>query len=153
MLWKTRRFRYRFRGNPRVCFHIVAVGRDADCYTGAAPSLTMSVLVQSSQGWALDARSLIDQGYPRCIRFKDQQKSHVKCRFKRQCFQILKSHYSVSARAAVGGGNTDMLKTDKPTKVNPAARGSKKWLYWSQGCNQTPRNTAGCVRTSWSIFI
>ncbi|XP_070784535.1 N(6)-adenine-specific methyltransferase METTL4 [Enoplosus armatus] len=77
----------------------------------------MSVVVQNTQGWVLDACSLIDQGYSPCVRFKDNQKSHVRCRFKRQCFQILKSHYSVSASAAVDGGNTDMLqKTDKPPK-------------------------------------
>nr|QNQ79773.1 mettl4 [Siniperca chuatsi] len=77
----------------------------------------MSVVVQNTQGWVLDAGSLIDQGYSRCIRFKDNQKSHVRCRFKGQCFQILKSHYSARTSAAVDRGNTDMLqKTDKPTK-------------------------------------
>ncbi|XP_059182786.1 N(6)-adenine-specific methyltransferase METTL4 isoform X2 [Centropristis striata] len=80
----------------------------------------MSVVVESTQGWVLDARSLIDQGYSRCIRLRNHnnQKSHVKCRFKRQCFQVLKSHCNVSASAAaVEGGNADMLqKTDKQSK-------------------------------------
>ncbi|KAM9337589.1 N(6)-adenine-specific methyltransferase METTL4 [Symphorus nematophorus] len=77
----------------------------------------MSVLGESTHGWVVDACSLIDQGYSCCVRFKDDQKSFVKCRFKRQCFQILKSHYSVRASAAEDGGNTDMLqKTDKPSK-------------------------------------
>ncbi|XP_070709312.1 N(6)-adenine-specific methyltransferase METTL4 [Pempheris klunzingeri] len=73
----------------------------------------MSVVAQDSQGWVLDACSLIDQGYSRCIRYKDDQKSHVKCRFKSQCFHILKSHYG----AAADGGSTDVLqKADKPSK-------------------------------------
>lgn len=78
----------------------------------------MSVVVLNTQGWVLDAHSLIDQGYSRCIRLKIY-KSHLKCRFKRQCFQTVKSHYSVTASAAVGGGSSDILqKTDKPSKVN-----------------------------------
>ncbi|KAF1373131.1 hypothetical protein PFLUV_G00257140 [Perca fluviatilis] len=76
----------------------------------------MAVVVLNTQGWVLDARSLIDQGYSRCIRFiNNNQKSHINCLFKRQCFQNVKSHYSASD--AVDGGNTDMLqKTDKPSK-------------------------------------
>lgn len=99
----------------------------------------MSVVGQNTQGWVLDACSLTDQSYSRCIRLKDNQKSLVTCRFKRQCFQILQSHYSVSASAAVDGANTDMVqKPDKPSKVKPkaaAARGSLQqqllvlWLY------------------------
>ncbi|XP_068566076.1 N(6)-adenine-specific methyltransferase METTL4 isoform X2 [Cebidichthys violaceus] len=79
----------------------------------------MSVVVGSAQGWVLDARSLIDRGYSRCLRLRDNnQKSHVKCRFKRQCFQMLKSHYSVSASAAVDEGNTDVLQeTDPASKI------------------------------------
>ncbi|XP_038585989.1 N(6)-adenine-specific methyltransferase METTL4 [Micropterus salmoides] len=77
----------------------------------------MSVVGQNTQGWVLDACSLTDQSYSRCIRLKDNQKSLVTCRFKRQCFQILQSHYSVSASAAVDGANTDMVqKPDKPSK-------------------------------------
>ncbi|XP_070842327.1 N(6)-adenine-specific methyltransferase METTL4 [Chaetodon trifascialis] len=77
----------------------------------------MSVVCQNTQGSILNACSLIDQAYSRCIRFKDKQKSRVECRFKRQCFRILKSYHSVNASAAVGGGNTDMLQeTDKPAK-------------------------------------
>ncbi|TDG97436.1 hypothetical protein EPR50_G00225630 [Perca flavescens] len=76
----------------------------------------MAVVVLNTQGWVLDARSLIDQGYSRCIRFRNNnQKSHIKCLFKRQCFQNVNSHYSASD--AVDGGNTDMLqKTEKPSK-------------------------------------
>ena len=93
----------------------------------------MSVLVQSSHGWVLDARPLIDQGYTRCIRCKDSQKSRVKCCFKRQYFHIVKSHNSVNKSAVVDdGANTDPLqKTDKPPKVIKAAphdlaRGSQR---------------------------
>ncbi|XP_030254399.1 methyltransferase-like protein 4 isoform X2 [Sparus aurata] len=77
----------------------------------------MSVLVQSSHGWVLDARSFIDQGYTRCIRCKNNQKSRVKCCFKRQYYYIVKSHNSVNKSAAADGGNTEPLqKTDKPPK-------------------------------------
>ncbi|XP_068438145.1 N(6)-adenine-specific methyltransferase METTL4 [Clinocottus analis] len=76
----------------------------------------MSAVVRDTWGWVLDARALIDQGYSRCIQLRDN-KSHLKCRFKRRCFQVLKSHYTVSASAAVDEGHTDMLhKTDKPSK-------------------------------------
>lgn len=77
-------------------------------------------VVQNTEGWVLDACSLIDQGYSRCIRFKDNRQSRVRCSFKRQCFHILKSYCSVNASAAADGGNTGMLqKTDKPSKVKP----------------------------------
>uniref|UniRef100_UPI0037E847B3 N(6)-adenine-specific methyltransferase METTL4 n=1 Tax=Semicossyphus pulcher TaxID=241346 RepID=UPI0037E847B3 len=77
----------------------------------------MSVVMQNSQGCVLDACSLIDQWYSRCIRLKDNKKSHVRCRFKRQCFQILKSHYCLNADAAVNVGNADVLqKTNKSLK-------------------------------------
>lgn len=70
----------------------------------------------------MDACSLINQGCSPCIRWMDNQQSHVKCCFKRQCFHILKSHYSVNVTAAVGGGNAGMSqKTHKPSKVNPSA--------------------------------
>lgn len=84
----------------------------------ATCSLIMSVLVQSTQGCVLDALSLIDQGYLRCIRWRGAQKSHARCCFKRQCYQVLKSYYTVTASASPHEGNTDMLqRNDKPTKV------------------------------------
>ncbi|XP_072234935.1 N(6)-adenine-specific methyltransferase METTL4 [Leuresthes tenuis] len=77
----------------------------------------MSVLFQSSSGWVLDAHSLIDQSNARCVRWADKHKSRVKCSFKKQCFQILKSHYCQSASTDVDGGNAEVLqKTDKPSK-------------------------------------
>ncbi|XP_029313477.1 methyltransferase-like protein 4 [Cottoperca gobio] len=79
----------------------------------------MSVVVVNTQGWVLDAHSLIDKGYSRCIRLRDNnnQKSHVEFCFKSRCFQILKSHLSENASAATDGGNADTLqKTDKPSK-------------------------------------
>lgn len=78
-------------------------------------SFTMSVVFENTKGCVLDPRSLIDRGYSRCIRWRDDQKSHVKCCFKRQCFQITKSHYSVTMDA----GNAELVqKTDfKPAKV------------------------------------
>ncbi|KAE8279771.1 Methyltransferase-like protein 4 [Larimichthys crocea] len=77
----------------------------------------MSVLLHNIQGWVLDSCSLIDRWYSRCIRYQGGQKSRVECRFKRQCFQVLKSHFSVRACAAADGGNEDVLqKTDKASK-------------------------------------
>lgn len=78
----------------------------------------MSVVAVCTRGWVVDARSLIDRGYSRCIRLTDtNHKTHVKCRFKRQCFQILTSHYSERASVAVDGGNTDTLqRADRPSK-------------------------------------
>ncbi|XP_039983132.1 N(6)-adenine-specific methyltransferase METTL4 [Xiphias gladius] len=81
----------------------------------------MAVVVQSSRGWVLDACSFIDRGCSRCIRWSGDQKSHVKCRFKRQCFQVLKSHGSVTASAAAEVGNTDMLQ-----KMNKASKKRKR---------------------------
>ncbi|KAI4806852.1 hypothetical protein KUCAC02_017646 [Chaenocephalus aceratus] len=78
----------------------------------------MSVVLVNTQGCVLDARSLIDKGYLQCIRVRENnQKSHVNCRFKGQCFQILKSHLDAIASVAADGGNIETLqKTDKPTK-------------------------------------
>ncbi|KAK5849844.1 hypothetical protein PBY51_014146 [Eleginops maclovinus] len=78
----------------------------------------MSVVLVNTQGCVLDARSLIDKGYLQCIRVRENnQLSHVNCRFKGQCFQILKSHLNAKATVAADGGNIDQLqKTDKPTK-------------------------------------
>lgn len=76
----------------------------------------MAVVLQRSSGWVLDSGLLIDRGYQRCIRWKDKKKSHVKCSFKRHCFQIVKSFYNHCA--VVEGEYTDVLgKTDKPSKV------------------------------------
>ncbi|XP_041823550.1 N(6)-adenine-specific methyltransferase METTL4 isoform X2 [Melanotaenia boesemani] len=90
------------------------------------PSLkkgTMSVVVQSSLGYVVDARSLIDQSYVRCTRFTETEKSHVKCSFKKQCFQIFKSHYSHGASADMDEENTNMLqKTDKSSKKRKRKR-------------------------------
>uniref|UniRef100_A0A3B3Z0K0 Methyltransferase like 4 n=1 Tax=Poecilia mexicana TaxID=48701 RepID=A0A3B3Z0K0_9TELE len=77
----------------------------------------MSVVLQSNSGWVLDSQSLIDRGYARCITWTGHHKSHVKCNFKRQCFDILKSHYDMSGR--VDGGHTVMTqKTEKCAKVD-----------------------------------
>lgn len=83
----------------------------------------MSVKVDNTEGWVLDAGSLIDRGYSRCIRFKDHKKTFIKCHFKKQCFNVCKSYGFVSSSAAADGGNTDVLqKTDKPTKVKLSFR-------------------------------
>ncbi|XP_044196288.1 N(6)-adenine-specific methyltransferase METTL4 isoform X1 [Thunnus albacares] len=77
----------------------------------------MSVVAQSTQGCVLNARALIDRGYSRCTRWKGEKNTHVTCCFKRQCFQISKSHYNLNASAAVDAGNTEMLqKADKTSK-------------------------------------
>ncbi|XP_041669767.1 N(6)-adenine-specific methyltransferase METTL4 [Cheilinus undulatus] len=77
----------------------------------------MSVVVANKHGWVVDACSLIDQWYSRCIQIKKTHKSDMKCRYKRQCFQISKSHFDVKVDAAVEGENSERLqKTDKPPK-------------------------------------
>lgn len=73
----------------------------------------MSVVAQSALGWVLDARSLIDQSYSRCTRWTEKKDtSLVKCSFKRQCFQMLKSHFSVKCAAA----SKDAEMSRKPAK-------------------------------------
>ncbi|CAJ1082503.1 N(6)-adenine-specific methyltransferase METTL4 [Xyrichtys novacula] len=75
----------------------------------------MSVVSQNNHGWVVDACSLIDRCYSPCILLRDSLKSHVKCRFKRQCFHIFKSHFSVGS--SVNGGNSHMSeKTCKLSK-------------------------------------
>ncbi|XP_007555737.1 methyltransferase-like protein 4 [Poecilia latipinna] len=82
----------------------------------------MSVVLQSNSGWVLDSQSLIDRGYARCITWTGHHKSHVKCNFKRQCFDILKSHYDMSGR--VDGGHTVMTqKTEKCAKKRKRKHG------------------------------
>ncbi|XP_074549063.1 N(6)-adenine-specific methyltransferase METTL4 [Halichoeres trimaculatus] len=77
----------------------------------------MSTVCSNKLGWVVDACSLIDRWYSPCVRFKDSQKSHVKCRFKKQYFRILKSYYNVRADAAVDGGNIETLQeTSKLSK-------------------------------------
>ncbi|XP_012773395.3 N(6)-adenine-specific methyltransferase METTL4 [Maylandia zebra] len=77
----------------------------------------MSVVLHGSLGWVLDSCSLIDRGYSPCIRWRENQKSALKCSFKRQCFQVFKSYYNENNRADVDAGNTEVLKkTCKPSK-------------------------------------
>ncbi|XP_037135863.1 N(6)-adenine-specific methyltransferase METTL4 isoform X1 [Syngnathus acus] len=52
----------------------------------------MSVVVEDTHGWLLDACSLIDQDYVRCFRQHGELKSEFEARFKRQYFRILKRH-------------------------------------------------------------
>ncbi|XP_051909655.1 N(6)-adenine-specific methyltransferase METTL4 isoform X2 [Hippocampus zosterae] len=52
----------------------------------------MSVVVENTHGWLLDACLLIDQDYVRCFRLHDELKSEFVARFKRQYFRILKSY-------------------------------------------------------------
>lgn len=77
----------------------------------------MSVVTQSTRGWVLDARSLIDQGYSRCTQWKGGKNTHLTCCFKKQCFQISKGYYSATISAPAEGGDTELQQKDKPTKV------------------------------------
>ncbi|XP_028288427.1 methyltransferase-like protein 4 isoform X2 [Parambassis ranga] len=76
----------------------------------------MSVLLQSSRGCVLDARSLTDQCYSQCIRWTDNRESHVECSFQKRCFQTLKSYFSVGAGAAMDGGSRDQPTGKLPKK-------------------------------------
>ncbi|XP_029005110.1 N(6)-adenine-specific methyltransferase METTL4 [Betta splendens] len=83
----------------------------------------MSVVLENSRGWVLDACSLIDQSCSRCIRWKDNQKSYVKCCFKWHHFQILKSHYGEKETAAMDAGDAGTLQqADKPSKKRKRKR-------------------------------
>ncbi|XP_077365353.1 N(6)-adenine-specific methyltransferase METTL4 isoform X2 [Festucalex cinctus] len=64
----------------------------------------MSVVVEDTHGWLLDACSLIDQAYVRCFRPDDGNESEFVARFKRQYFRILRSH--------VGGRNNNNKDSD-----------------------------------------
>lgn len=79
----------------------------------------MSVVVQNSAGWFLDACSFIDQGHSSCMRYsKDGKQSGFKCCFKRQCFRANKSYCSAHASAVTDGGMADVLpNSDKLPKV------------------------------------
>lgn len=79
----------------------------------------MSVVVQNSAGWFLDACSFIDQGHSSCMRYsKDGKQSGFKCCFKRQCFRANKSYCSAHASAVTDGGMADVLpNSDKHPKV------------------------------------
>uniref|UniRef100_A0A665WKV0 Methyltransferase like 4 n=1 Tax=Echeneis naucrates TaxID=173247 RepID=A0A665WKV0_ECHNA len=77
----------------------------------------MAVLVRSGCGWLLDSAGLVDRGCSRCVRWTDERKTRVRCRFKRQWFEIIKSHYSVKGSAAADRGNTEELqRVNKPPK-------------------------------------
>ncbi|XP_034026818.1 N(6)-adenine-specific DNA methyltransferase METTL4 [Thalassophryne amazonica] len=83
----------------------------------------MSVVVHDTHGFVLDARALIDQGYSRCVRWTENLKSYVKCRFKSQYFQLLKSYYNTSISSAVDKGKTDIFQeADLPRKVKRRKR-------------------------------
>lgn len=79
----------------------------------------MSVVVQNSAGWFLDACSFIDQGHSSCRRYsKDGKQSGFKCCFKRQCFRAQKSYGSACASAVTDGPTADVLPNcDKRRKV------------------------------------
>ncbi|XP_011606311.2 methyltransferase-like protein 4 [Takifugu rubripes] len=86
----------------------------------------MSVVAQHTEGWVLDAGSLIDRGCSRCIRFKDHKQTSVSCHFKKQCFNVYKGYGSVNSSAAANGGNTDVLqKTDKLPKKRKRKNGDR----------------------------
>lgn len=82
----------------------------------------MSVVVQSALGWVLDSCSFINQSYSRCARWSGEHKSLVKCSFKRQCFQTVKSHICEKKHEAISAGN-DMASSKqvkKRKRKNPA---------------------------------
>ncbi|KAK2859595.1 hypothetical protein Q5P01_004215 [Channa striata] len=89
----------------------------------------MSVVAQNNRGWVLDACSLIDQGCSLCIRYNDKYKSHVRCCFKKQCFQLLQSHYSLNAAAVLDGENKDVVQTT----VKPAKKRKRKHSELNHG--------------------
>ncbi|XP_019728285.1 methyltransferase-like protein 4 isoform X3 [Hippocampus comes] len=71
----------------------------------------MSVVVENTHGWLLDACSLIDQDYVRCFRLQDELKSEFVARFKRQYFRILKS-YGDGKNNKISNHNVQAVKQD-----------------------------------------
>ncbi|KAM9712689.1 N(6)-adenine-specific methyltransferase METTL4 isoform 1-T1 [Menidia menidia] len=85
----------------------------------------MSALCASSSGWLLDARALIDRGHATCVRWTGGRKSHVKCSFKEQCFQVLTSHGCHGNSAALEANNTETVeRTDKQPKKRKRKQGA-----------------------------
>ncbi|XP_019897230.3 N(6)-adenine-specific methyltransferase METTL4 [Esox lucius] len=58
----------------------------------------MSVVFKNTNGWLLDACSLVNQGVQLCTSAGKaaKEKSYFKCCFKQQCFKVLTSHVNVS---------------------------------------------------------
>lgn len=106
----------------------------------------MSVVVQNSAGWFLDACSLIDQSHSSCIRHsKDGKQSAFKCRFKRQCFRVNKSYCSAQASAVTDGGIASVLPScDKPPKV---IKKREKKQSWASANKQSRLEYCGVRRT------
>ncbi|XP_061821749.1 N(6)-adenine-specific methyltransferase METTL4 [Nerophis lumbriciformis] len=76
----------------------------------------MSVVVEGGCGWCLDACSLIDQGYEKCLTREGDTQSKVKARFKRRCFLILKPHCGVKPGAAAVEENVKLEMLPKKRK-------------------------------------
>ncbi|XP_077592271.1 N(6)-adenine-specific methyltransferase METTL4 [Stigmatopora nigra] len=74
----------------------------------------MSVVVENTHGWFLDACSLIDQGYVSCFRRRGESRSEKVGRFKRQYFRILKRYGNASKSNDPDHKNQD---AEKPQKV------------------------------------
>ncbi|XP_028288426.1 methyltransferase-like protein 4 isoform X1 [Parambassis ranga] len=100
----------------------------------------MSVLLQSSRGCVLDARSLTDQCYSQCIRWTDNRESHVECSFQKRCFQTLKSYFSVGAGAAMDGGSRDQPTGKLPKKRKRKHSELNQGEIHSQAFHQKVRN-------------
>ncbi|KAM3843328.1 N(6)-adenine-specific methyltransferase METTL4 [Diretmus argenteus] len=89
----------------------------------------MAVVFENTTGWVLDACSLIDRGHSRCIQWREGQQSHIKCCFKRQCFEVLKSHFSAESSGVL---DSDMIaKTD--TLFKPSKKRKRKHSDLNQG--------------------
>ncbi|XP_075903502.1 N(6)-adenine-specific methyltransferase METTL4 isoform X2 [Nelusetta ayraudi] len=103
----------------------------------------MSVVVQNSAGWFLDACSFIDQGHSSCMRYsKDGKQSGFKCCFKRQCFRANKSYCSAHASAVTDGGMADVLpNSDKlPKKRKRKQREPNQGEVYSRAFHEKSRN-------------
>ncbi|XP_061660751.1 N(6)-adenine-specific methyltransferase METTL4 isoform X2 [Syngnathoides biaculeatus] len=91
----------------------------------------MSVLVEGSHGWLLDARSLIDKGYVRCLKRQGELKAELmEARFKSTYFQISKRHGIHNNHDKSHSDHQD--PSQKPERP-PKKRKRKKQSEFNQG--------------------
>ncbi|XP_061522948.1 N(6)-adenine-specific methyltransferase METTL4 isoform X2 [Phycodurus eques] len=102
------------------------------CWLLNFTSWTMSVLVEGTHGWHLDACSFIDQAYVRCFRRQGELKSEMEGRFNSKYFQILKSH-GTGINNNDNNGHSDKRDASQTLERPPKKRKRKKHSELNQG--------------------
>ncbi|XP_057681008.1 N(6)-adenine-specific methyltransferase METTL4 isoform X1 [Corythoichthys intestinalis] len=90
----------------------------------------MSLVIEDTHGWLLDACSLIDQGYTSCFRRRSELQSEMVGRFKKQYFRILKS-YGIQSK---NNNNPDNKNLDVSQNVErPPKKRKRKQIELNHG--------------------